>query len=61
MGNQIDLVGPIIAAIMALPGVLIEAYAANPGPWNQVGLMMLGLVLLGWLASRVPRRRGRPR
>src|SRR5687768_7251492 len=46
MGNQIDFAGMLIAAMVALPGQLIGAYLANPGPWNLVGLMMAGVIAL---------------
>ena len=61
MGNQIDFAGVLMAAVVALPGQLIEAYWANPGPWNVVGLMLAGVVALKLVAGRVTRRRSRAR
>lgn len=62
MGNQIDLAGVFIAAILAVPGQWLAAYQAHPEPWNLVGLMMAAVGLLSWAGSRVTggrRRRAR--
>lgn len=50
-----DLFGIILKSILGLPAQFIAAYQQNPDQWNLVGLMMAGLVALGWLAG--PRRR----
>jgi hypothetical protein len=60
-GNQIDFAEMLMAAVVALPGHLIEAYWANPGPWNLVGLMLARPVALKAVAGRVNRRRRRAR
>jgi hypothetical protein len=55
-----DLLGIILRAIIGLPAQFIAIYQQNPVQWNLVGLMMAGLIALGWLANR-PRRRHRVR
>ena len=56
MENQVDLLEMVVTAIMGVPAELLEVYQADPGPWNQVGLMLLGVAALGWLVARVERR-----
>ncbi len=55
--ENFDLLGIILAAIAGVPGQLIAAYQENPGPWNMIGLMMLGalaLTLVGnWISARL--------
>lgn len=54
-----DLLGIILNSILGLPAQFIAAYQQNPDQWNLVGLMMVVLLALGWLAR--PRRRRRAR
>jgi hypothetical protein len=55
--EPIDLLGMIINAILGLPAQFAAAYQANPDQWNLIGLMVAGLLALGWLAKRPGRRR----
>lgn len=52
-----DLVGIIINSILGLPAQFVAVYQQNPDQWNLIGLMMAGLVALGWLVKRPRRRR----
>lgn len=56
---QIDFAGPIITAILALPGQFVQIVAANPGPWALVGLALLAVLVLAQASRRGRRRRAR--
>lgn len=51
-----DLFGIIINSILGLPAQFIAAYEQNTDQWNLVGVMMVALLVLGWLAKRTRRR-----
>ncbi len=54
--EPIDLLGMIVNAILRLPAQFVASYQANSEQWNLVGLMVIGLLALGWLAKRSGRR-----
>lgn len=59
--EPIDLAGMIWAALLGLPGQLVEAVQANPGPWALVGLGVVVVLGLRVLELRLGRRRRRRR
>ena len=59
--EPIDLFGIIMNAILGLPAQFVAAYQQNPEQWNVIGLMMAGILVLGWLANRAGRRSRRAR